>query len=273
MIKHLLLFLLFAASPLTATAQSLTALQGEVVQIDRKVDDAAVTVTAFGKRWPVKADADGRATAWIGIDLQTTPGDYTVRWRTPAGWQATDRITVGKGEFRISHITVEKKMAVFDKETLARIRADQASLKKTYSASVEGNPDIRMEIMPTSGIISTPFGAQRYVNGEPRSPHSGIDIAAPEGTPVYSPLAGKVLLVSDMYLNGNTVVIGHGSGLVSIFCHLQQSGVQEGEWIAERTVIGSVGQSGRSTGPHLHWSIRFNEARVDPHAVLAVRNP
>lgn len=264
--------LLLIAAPL-ASAETITAVQGEVVRLSKQVNHQTVSVNAFGKSWPVKIDASGNATAWIGVDLRTKPGSYTIDWSAPSGWRASDHLDITKGDFRISRITVDKKMAVFDKKTLTRIRSDQASLRKTYATFVEARPDISISTLPAEGIISTPFGAQRYVNGEPRSPHSGIDIAAPEGTPVITPLAGKVLLVSGMYLNGNTVVIGHGFGMVSVFSHLQNSQVKEGEWIKQHSVIGKIGMSGRVTGPHLHWGIRFNGARIDPFSILDKHDP
>jgi murein DD-endopeptidase MepM/ murein hydrolase activator NlpD len=151
---------------------------------------------------------------------------------------------------------------------LKRIRADQKRLKNSYIARVDARPDLQISGMPVEGIMSTPFGAQRYVNGEPRSPHSGIDIAAPEGTPVVSPLAGRVLVVSEMYLNGNTIAIGHGYGVVSVFSHLKTASVEEGDWIKAGSEIGEVGKTGRATGPHLHWGVRFRQARINPESMI-----
>ena len=121
---------------------------------------------------------------------------------------------------------------------------------------------------PVEGIESSPFGAQRIVNGKPKSPHSGIDIAAPPSTTIKTPLAGQVLLVADMYLNGKTVAIGHGNGLVSIFSHMRSTAVQQGDWLDTQQKIGEVGATGRATGPHLHWGIRFNSARINPASLL-----
>jgi len=157
---------------------------------------------------------------------------------------------------------------VFDKPTLTRIRSEVKALKASYKVAVDANPDVVMHGKPIEGIVSTPFGAQRFVNGEPRSPHSGIDIAAPAGTVIHAPLAGRVLLVSDMYLNGKTVAIGHGNGLVSVYSHMQVTKVKKGDWIENGQQIGEVGATGRATGPHLHWGVRFNYARVNPDSLL-----
>jgi len=256
-------------SPLLATEYSVV--QGDVLTIHRELPAGQARVECFGKQWPVLREKDGKIWAWIGVDLKTNVGSYTLKWHAGA-WSENDKLKVDKGEFRISRITVEKKMAVFGAEELKRIRADQRTLKASYTARVDATPFIHITQMPVQGIESTPFGAQRYVNGEPRSPHSGIDIAAPEGTPVITPLAGKVLVVSDMYLNGNTVAIGHGFGLVSVFSHLKSTPLKEGDWVGAGSRIGEVGMTGRATGPHLHWGIRFNGARINPASIVRNEN-
>ncbi len=244
--------------------------QGDVLTIHRNIPAGKVTLECFGKQWPAVREKDGKVWAWIGVDLKTRPQSYPIIWRA-GSWHAKDLLIVNRGEFRISHIRVDRKMAVFDQQTLARIRNDQRILKNSYLASVDATPFIHITKMPSPGVVSTPFGAQRYVNGEPRSPHAGIDIAAPAGTPVITPLAGKVLVVSAMYLNGNTVAIGHGHGLVSVFSHLKTTSVKEGDWVEADTQIGEVGKTGRATGPHLHWGLRFNQARINPYSIMRVQ--
>ncbi|MDX8407056.1 MAG: M23 family metallopeptidase [Mariprofundaceae bacterium] len=241
--------------------------QGDIAHVTLASDGEAPSLYCFGSKWPVKADGNGQWQGWIGVDMKQKPGPYQILWKGSDG-QVSQQLEVLKGEFRISHIQVAKKMAEFDKPTLARIRSEVAALKATYGIKVDATPAISMNSMPIKGIISTPFGAQRYVNGVPRSPHSGLDIAAPAGTPVHTPLAGKVLLVAAMYLNGNTVAIGHGNGLVSVYSHMQSTEVHEGDWLDGGSVIGKVGATGRATGPHLHWGVRFYNARVNPDSLL-----
>ena len=266
--QALLIILLFITTPAVAAQYRVT--QGDVLTLHREIPAGDIRLEALGKQWPVKREADGRVWAWIGVDMKTKTGSHSVTWSTGT-WSERDELLVSKGDFRISRITVDRKMAVFGPEELKRIRADQRALKASYKARVDATPFIHITQMPTEGIESTPFGAQRYVNGEPRSPHSGIDIAAPEGTPVITPLGGKVLVVSDMYLNGNTVAIGHGSGLVSVFSHLKSASVKEGEWIEAGSTIGKVGMTGRATGPHLHWGLRFQQARINPHSITRIK--
>jgi len=254
-------------SAMPSQAAEWQAIQGDVAHVTLAASDEAPSLYCFGSKWPVKADGNGQWQGWIGVDLKQKPGPYQILWKGSEG-QVSQQLEVLKGEFRISHIQVARKMAVFDKPTLTRIRSEVTALKATYGIKVDAAPAISMDGMPIKGIISTPFGAQRYVNGEPRSPHSGLDIAAPAGTPVHAPLAGKVLLVAAMYLNGNTVAIGHGNGLVSVYSHMRSTAVHEGDWLDVGSLIGKVGATGRATGPHLHWGIRFYNARVNPDSLL-----
>ncbi len=262
------LFLIAPSGELAAETYKVT--QGDLLTIHTKAAEGTITLTCFGKQWPVKRERDGTIWAWVGVDLKTAPETYPLKWRI-GDRDIRDTLVVSKGKFRISRITVKKKMAVFGPEEIEQIRADQRTLKDSYKAHVDASPFIHITQMPVEGIESTPFGAQRYVNGEARSPHSGIDIAAPEGTPVITPLAGRVLVSESMYLNGNTVVIGHGNGLVSIYCHLKQLRVKQNEWIDKGKVLGEVGMTGRSTGPHLHWGLRFRNARINPHSVFRLQ--
>jgi len=250
-----------------ASAQTWQAVQGDVLSIDLPVSGEPLDIRAFGKSWPWKSLDDTHIRTWIGIDLAAKPGRHNIEIHSGKTLQ-TDYIEVKKGSFRISRIEVKKKMAVFDAKSLKRIRADQAAIRATYSMHPPEKPAIGIAFQPVKGIVSTPFGAQRFVNGEPRSPHSGLDIAAPEGTPIINALDGRVLLAEAMYLNGNTVVIGHGSGLVMVYSHMKKLAVHKGEWLKKGASIGEVGQTGRATGPHLHWGIRFNNARINPLSLL-----
>jgi len=250
-----------------AIAQQWHAVQGNIVRVKTDMTGQHVSLQCFGKRWPIEIISKGHWLGWIGVDLAQKPGNYPIHWISGAQ-KKSGQLHISKGHFRISRITVKKAMAVFDARALARIRADQAALRGSYRMKVDATPDIAVTRRPVNGIISTPFGAKRYVNGEPRSPHSGLDIAAPEGTPIINPLPGRVLLSEAMFLNGNTVVIGYGRKLVMVYSHLQKLRVHKGEWLKSGALLGKVGQTGRATGPHLHWGVRFNNARINPDSLL-----
>lgn len=257
----------------SAAAQTWPVAQGDVLRIEIPVpeDIRSVRVSALEKDWPQRR-SETTLIAWIGIDLITSPGlhplDISAELDGGDSWQRKDEIEVIDVEFPESHIEVEKEMAEFDAETLARIRAEAARLRAAYSSHVDATPDIAFDRQPVVGILSSPFGARRIVNGEARSPHSGIDIAAIEGTPIFAPLSGRVLVAESMYLNGNAVAIGHGNGLVSVYTHMQTLEVEQGQWLDTGDRIGAIGMTGRSTGPHLHWGVRFNNARIDPGRLL-----
>jgi murein DD-endopeptidase MepM/ murein hydrolase activator NlpD len=270
------IFMLLLLLPFAAQAKPVTsdwiAVQGQVIELDADALPAGpVSLRVFGHEWPVKREPGGAIHAWVGVDLARKPGRYRLSWHIGKGAKAEHRLghlTVTKGSFRVSRITVPKGMAVFTTRTLALVRADQRATLRAYQVPVQATPDIRMKQWPVMGVISTPFGARRFVNGEPRSPHIGIDIAVPVGTPIHAPLAGRVVLTRKMYLDGNTVIIGHGYGLYSIYCHLSHMAVKKGDWVKAGELIGETGMTGRTTGPHLHWGVHFERARVNPESLL-----
>jgi len=264
---YFILFLSFIlATPVYA--HEWTATQGDIIEITLNSHTPIDKLTYMGKEWPFQKADNGTLHGWIGVDLKQKSGEYPIKW---VGKKTIiDHVHINKGTFRISRITVEKKMSSFDAAAIKRIRADQRAIKSTYDINVDIFPSFTEASMPVSGIESTPFGAQRYVNGQAKSPHSGIDIAASKGTPVKAPLAGKVLLVEDMFLNGTLIAIGHGKGLVTVYAHLSKTFVKVGEKVQAGKIIAEVGSTGRSTGAHLHWGMRFNHARINPHSLLSL---
>jgi len=156
-------------------------------------------------------------------------------------------------------------------EDEARITREQILMGPAWKAWPEGfHPTLGFR-QPTPGSLTSSFGLRRVFNGEARAPHSGLDIKAPEGQAVRAPAAGVVLLTGDFFFSGNTVILAHGEGVVSLFAHLSKVTVTEGQALKAGDLLGEVGKTGRATGPHLHWSLSLNNARVDPRIFLQGR--
>jgi murein DD-endopeptidase MepM/ murein hydrolase activator NlpD len=207
-------------------------------------------------------------TAVVGIPLATKPGTAYLIVKTTNG---TKRITLTiKPKFyRKNYITIKKKRLVApDKKDLDRIWREKKVINKALLFWSDQD-NINMHFMwPVKGRISTPFGLQRYFNGKPRSSHSGIDIAVPKNTPIKAPANGLVVLTGNYFFMGNAVLINHGQGLITVYCHLNKIVVKPKQRVKRGQVIAYVGQTGRATGPHLHWGVRLNDTPVNPELFL-----
>jgi len=210
-------------------------------------------------------------TAVVGIPLDTAPGPHTAHLlATPAAASRDLTFTVRTKHYAEQRLTVDNQRQVEpNAEDLERIEREKARIEAaltTYSTELE--PPWQLAA-PVPGPRSSSFGLRRFFNNQPRNPHTGMDIAAPTGTPVVSPAPGRVLETGEFFFNGNTVFVDHGLGLVTMYCHLSRIDVQPGEAVSAGTQLGLVGATGRVTGPHLHWAIGLNRAMVDPALFLA----
>lgn len=171
--------------------------------------------------------------------------------------------TIKRKTYPKQYLTVTNKHVNPNTKQLTRIRKEQKAISAAFKLFTPKSAWERF-IWPVKGPLSSLFGFQRFFNKQPRRPHSGLDIAANKGTLIKSPASGEVVLVGDFYFNGKSVFIDHGQGLISMMCHLSEISVKQGQLLKQGDVLGKVGATGRVTGPHLHWSVSLNNARVDP---------
>ncbi|MFP8966779.1 peptidoglycan DD-metalloendopeptidase family protein [Pokkaliibacter sp. CJK22405] len=212
---------------------------------------------------------DQRWIAIVGIDLKTAPG----RQQLLVNGQPL-AFTVESRHYKEQHIKIKDSRKVDPlAEDLKRINREMAEQNSAYAVFSPDQPSNLLFDLPVDGPLSSPFGLRRFFNGKERNPHSGLDFAVGAGTPVKTPAAGKVLLTGNLFFNGNTVFIDHGQGLISMVCHLSEIDVKKGQVLPRGAVVGKVGQTGRATGPHLHWNVSLNGNRVDPSIFIGRYTP
>ena len=250
---------------------------GEVVVLEVRPSEPVVTVlaTAFGAT--IRFYADGTSNVWrgiVGVDLDARPDDYLVAVRATRGNGSTVRSTyllaVESKEFPTRRLSVNPTFVNPPADVLDRIGREAERQKEIFQTSSAERQWEGGFLRPVPGDSTSSFGRRSVYNGEPRSPHSGTDFRAGEGTAIAAPNAGTVVLAGDTYFSGNVVIIDHGWGLYSYFAHLSSIDVVEGETVERGHRVGNVGATGRVTGPHLHWTVRLNEARVDPLSLMAL---
>jgi len=194
----------------------------------------------------------------------------SVRIIAPDGNMMTSNLTPRQRDYNIQRIDgLKQTMVTPPANVLARIKADSKAVRAAREQETPLGDFWRGFDWPARGRISGVYGSQRILNGKPRQPHYGIDIAAPRGTPVRAPASGKVMLVKDLYFSGWTVVIAHGLGVNSSFLHLDQVDVKAGMMIKRGDLIGTIGATGRATGPHLDWRIDWQGRRIDPGLLVS----
>ena len=210
----------------------------------------------------------GRLMALVGIPLSVKPGTERLTVAYADGVKKELSFEVKPKSYPAQYLTIKDKRKVNpNPDDLRRIRAETGRIKAAFATWTSEGPDLAF-VAPIDGPRSSSFGLRRFFNKQPRKPHSGMDIAAPTGTPVHASAAGTVIETGHYFFNGNTVFVDHGEGLVTMYCHLDTILVEVGNRVDTRSVIGTVGHTGRVTGPHLHWSVSLNDARIDPALFL-----
>ncbi|MEZ0328641.1 MAG: M23 family metallopeptidase [Dissulfuribacterales bacterium] len=215
----------------------------------------------------------------VSIPIDITPGSHNLTIDlSRAG--LTEKITVPlqivSKQYPEEHLTVEPKMVEFPPEILTRIKEEQTALITSMNHETNCMYWTPWFVWPVPEEIKSPFGLRRFFNGQPRSPHAGIDLKGGIGDPVRASNNGRIVFLRDCYLSGNTMVIDHGYGLYSIYCHLSKIYVSLDEEVKKNQIIGEVGKTGRTTGPHLHWGISLHGIRIDPQSLMRLlgeRNP
>lgn len=256
---------------------SATASQGGLLlaEISGSKPTQALSAEFDGRPIPLWRETPTSPTlrALIGIDLEKTPGQY--EWKL--SWSSADGqplvcsmpISVRAGKFPTERLTVEKQFVQPDPEQQKRAEEDQKKMKAIYDTVT---PEVMWKgkfIVPLKGVSTGGnFGRRRVLNGEARSPHAGVDFPAASGTPVYAAQSGKVVLAENLYYSGNTVVIDHGFGIYTLYAHLSEIGVHPGDSVEVSAEIGKVGATGRVTGPHLHWGLTIDHARVNALQIM-----
>ena len=207
--------------------------------------------------------------AIVGIPLTVKPGIEQIS----TGGRDLN-FTVGTKKYPEQRITLKNKRQVNpNPDDIKRIDNELAIQIKAYRTFSPNTPSNLLLDKPVNGPLSSKFGVRRFFNGEERNPHAGLDFAVPAGTPIKTPAAGKVILIGNYFFNGNTVFVDHGQGFISMFCHMSKVDTKVGQQLARGDVVGKVGSTGRATGPHMHWNVSLNDARVDPAIFIGAFQP
>jgi murein DD-endopeptidase MepM/ murein hydrolase activator NlpD len=258
-----------AEAAISASARAIR--PGELVVLTIRTPPAIerVHARAFDHAVPCYPTSERSWRALVGIDLDVRPGAYTVAIdEAPAGGSLSYTLLVRARAFPTRTLHVDEGFVNPPPAMRGRIDAEAAALRRIWDRSAAERLWTSGFVRPVPGEANSRFGTRSVFNGQPRNPHGGADFMSPAGTPIHAPNAGRIVLARDLYFSGNTVIIDHGQGLFSLLAHLSAFAVHEGDTVTAGQTIGSVGATGRVTGPHLHWAVRLAGARIDPLSVL-----
>jgi murein DD-endopeptidase MepM/ murein hydrolase activator NlpD len=264
-----------AEAPLQVSVSARAIQPGEVVLLQLSSTEPLERATAnvLGRAIPLEPSKDPRTwQALVGLDLDTAPGEHLARIDavSPRGTHLTTSypLQVAPKQFETRRLRVAPNFVNPPAREMERIQKEA----KRVQAAFEGVTPRRWEgpfRLPVGDSPVPNFGSRSIYNGQPRSPHTGVDFPSAAGTPVHASNTGRVVLAENLYFTGNTVIVDYGSGLYSLFAHLSRFDAKEGEEVGAGTVVGLVGATGRVTGPHLHWAMRVRGARIDPLSLVA----
>ena len=266
-----------ASAEPTLAVQSRAVQRGEMLLVIVEGEAAKKPPTAQFLGKPLEffpAASTGTWLAFIGLDLDapTGPAPLKAALHDLSGKTVlkTETLDVGPGKFPIEELKVEQKFVTPAKSDAERAEGEAKKVHELYAHGEEKRLFEGRFDAPIPGAATARFGERRVFNGQPRSPHSGMDLKAKKGVPVRAPAAGKVVLAGPLYFSGNTIILDHGLGITTLYAHLSKMSVKRGDMIKKGQLLGKVGATGRVTGPHLHWALKFHEARVDPYSLVAL---
>jgi murein DD-endopeptidase MepM/ murein hydrolase activator NlpD len=268
-LRYLLLTLLIIYLPATYAQPRQSLVPGGVALIKLDLDDAKGYL--FRKKPVLVTQIDGKPVALVGLPLSLSVGEHFIE-KSDAAQMHRKYFQVTAKQYSTQHIEIKDKRKVNPYASdMDRILEEKKRKQKARTHYIETEVDVDF-LLPVKGTQTGSFGRRRVFNGQARSPHSGMDIAASTGTPILAPSAGTVIELGDFFFSGNLVYIDHGQGLISMFAHLSEIDVTLGERISKGQVIGKVGATGRVTGPHLHWSLGLNGSWIDPALFFAAQD-
>ena len=245
------------------------AVPGGIIKIPvAEISQTAPKVYFYDKRVLVTSN-ETHWVALVGIPLSAKAGEHKLNIKTATNNQQLS-FSVTDKDYPAQHITIKKKRMVtgFTEQDLKKIKADKIAMGKAKAIWTEQDIDAEFAA-PVDGRLSSLFGLKRFFNDIPKRPHNGLDIAAPTGTPILAPAPAKVIDTGNYYFNGNTVFLDHGQGLLSAYLHMNEIAVKPGQLVNRGDALGTVGETGRVTGPHLHWIVYLNKVAVDPALFIA----
>lgn len=259
---------LLLAFPALPAPDAPTAAPGRVARVPLGAAGPSPKAYLDGQRLMVRRER-GEWTAIAGIPLSAKAGTrLQVEVDYGGGRREVRPVAVISKKYLTQHLSVPADQADLPPEHLARYEQEREHLAKVLRTFTEPGPAGLVMRQPVEGHRSGSFGLRRIINGMPRSPHGGMDIAAPLGTPIAAPRAGRVIDAGEYLFLGRTVVLDHGEGLLTLYAHLSAIDAAPGDAVAAGATIGKVGNTGRATGPHLHFSVYLNAASVDPAIFL-----
>jgi len=253
-------------APFAGALPDFSAVPGGVASVSLPPSAEPPAVSLDGAPVMVLRGPDGWR-AIVGIPLAKAPGTIHVQI-DGAGRPQRRAIEVGTKSYAVQHLKVPKRQVDLASPDLARVEREQAQIRSALATWTASAPPTLRLAAPVAGPRSSSYGLRRFFNDQPRSPHSGMDIAAPLGAPIVAPLAGTVIVAGDYFFNGKTVLVDHGLGLITMYCHLSAIDVRSGQHVATGERLGEVGATGRVTGAHLHFGVTLNRTLVDPALFL-----